>query len=142
MYNLLRLFSPPSLYHKNTEKYRKSIIVVHSKKIESLGGKLHLQSCPPDDVIFNYSARIISTREKFLLSSRLNFRLPVYKPPFYKYFLSFETLIHKLKKLQLAPGHFFNTVIIQVKGIAYKSFYGFKSNKYFQQSLIGQTSSF
>ena len=116
---------------RNLQKYCKTVSTTHSKKLHTLGGKLQLSSCSPDDVIFNYSNRILSTREKYLLSFGLHFGLPVYKPSFYRYFLHFEFLIHTVKSFQISPGHRFETLVSQIKRYAYSTYYGFKSHKVF-----------
>ena len=45
---------------RNLQKYCKTITTTHSKELHTLGGKLQLSSCSPDNVIFNYSNRILS----------------------------------------------------------------------------------
>ena len=79
---------------KNILKFGSWTNSTHNRKLQELGGRLQLTSCNPDNVIFNFSKRLLTTREKFILSFELDFGLPVYKPSFYKYFLSLEKLVH------------------------------------------------
>jgi hypothetical protein len=65
------------------------------------------------------------------LSFGLDFNLPIYKPSFYKYFTSFEKFMTTLKYCRIAPGTNFDILRDQVKRIAYKTFYGFRSHKVF-----------
>jgi hypothetical protein len=67
---------------RNNRKYSNTITAVHQKKLEAIGGKLKLTSCNPDKVIYNFSDRPLTNREKFLLSFGLDFNLPVYKCSF------------------------------------------------------------
>ena len=104
---------------------------IHERKLLRLGACSGLKSCDPSKVIFNYSNRILSQREKYLLSFGLDFCLPVFKPSFYRYFLAFESFVSRLQQFQLAAGYNFSNVIRDVKTIASKHFYNFKSHKVF-----------
>ena len=81
------------------DKLQKKTEVIHERKLQNLGVQLHLSSCKPDEVVFNYSTYVLSARENFLLSFGLDFSLPVFKPSFVKYFLPFEKFIHSLWKI-------------------------------------------
>ena len=116
---------------RNDSNYKNKIRLTHDRKLNNLGGNLDLKSALPDSVIFNYSRRILSDREKFLLSFGLDFNIPVFKIPYFKYFLPFEKLIDSLKKYDIAAGSNFTTLKKQIKHISLKTFYSFKSCKVF-----------
>ena len=109
----------------------KKYSLTHEKKLINLGACNGLKSCDPTKVIFNFSSKVLSDREKYLLSFGLDFCLPVFKPNYFKYFLAFESLITRLKSFCLARECNFNDVVNNVKTIACKYFYGFKSFKVF-----------
>ena len=116
---------------RNIDKYKLTITETHSKKLHKLGARLQLSSCPPNEVIFNYSSYSLSVRERFLLSFGLDFGLPVYKPSFYRYFLQFELLLQNIKSFSTNAGRNFSTLANQIKGIACSTYYGFKPHKVF-----------
>ena len=116
---------------RKTTQLKVKVSAVHDRKLHNIGGRLSLNSCDPDKVIFNYSSTTLSNREKFLLSFGLDFCLPVFKPSFYKYFLDFENLINRLKRLKLSQGFNFDMVVKCVQDVACKTFYGFKRSKVF-----------
>lgn len=62
--------------------------LIHEKKLFNLGACNGLKSCDPSKVIFNYSSKALSEREKYLLSFGLDFCLPVFKPNYFRYFFS------------------------------------------------------
>ena len=95
------------------------------------GGELDLTSASPERVIFNFSDRILSAREQFLISFGLDFNLPIFKPSFYRYFLPYERFMKILERCQLAPRTRFDILKQQIKHVAMKSFYSFKSNRGF-----------
>ena len=112
----------------NLNKFVQSVSSTHSRKLSSLGGRLNLQSCDPHKVIFNFSNKELSSREKFLLSFGLHFNLPVFKPSFFKHFLSIENLIHLISKLDINPNMEFQTIKRNISSKAMSFFYGFKRN--------------
>ena len=71
---------------RKMNRYRQSVQETHERKLSSLGARLHLSSCKPEKVIFNYSNRKLNQREEFLLSFGLDFNLPIHKLSFFKYF--------------------------------------------------------
>lgn len=117
--------------YRNHKKYEATITRIHESKIEQIGGKLRLSSVDPSKVIFNLSDRVLTRRERFLLSFGLDFNLPVFKLSFHKYFLAFENFVKRLENCSIFPGKNFNTLKNQIKHIAYKSFYSFKSSNVF-----------
>ena len=108
-------------------KYSISILEVHKRKISNLGGRYDLTSCDPSKVVFNLSRYELSEREKFLLSFGLNFCLPITKLKFNRYFLSFESLVNRLKQQIILPGKDFAFMVKQIQSTAYKFFFNFKS---------------
>ena len=86
-----------------------------------------MTSCDPSKVIFNLSRYELSEREKFLLSFGLDFCLPITKLKFKRYFLSFESLVNRLKQQTILPGKDFAFMVKQIQSIAYKFFFNFKS---------------
>ena len=110
----------------NVTKYCNTIREVHKRKLLNLGGRYDLTSCDPSKVVFNLSTYVLSEREKFLLSFGLDFCLPITKLKFPKYFLSFESLVNRLKLHNILPGKDFAFMVRSVQSIAYKFFYNFK----------------
>jgi hypothetical protein len=113
--------------HAGNLKYEVDVTKTHHSKLFHLGISTSLDGLNPDKVIFNYSNYALSETEKRLLSFGLEFRLPVYKINFYRYFLSFENLMYKIKSLSNIDATNFNIVKKRIQFIAYKYFYGFKS---------------
>ena len=103
----------------------------HDRKLEALGARRELTSCDPTKVVFNFSRRQLSTREEFLLSFGFDFKLPVFKLSFHKYFLSIEKLIHSVNKCKIRDGHNFGRVLDNIKSVAFNIFYNFKSKDVF-----------
>ncbi|MGL4226872.1 MAG: reverse transcriptase domain-containing protein, partial [Rickettsia sp.] len=74
----------------------------------------------PSDVIFNFSSRILSDKEKFLLSLGLDFRLPNVKLNFASFFLPFEKMFSSISSL---PAHInLDGFRFALKNIAYKGY--------------------
>ena len=109
----------------------KKYALTHEKKLINLRACNGLKSCDLSKVIFNFSSKVLSDREKYLSSFWLDFCWPVFKLNYFKYFLAFESLITSLKSFRLARECNFNDVVNNVKTIACKYFYGFKSLKVF-----------
>ena len=85
------------------------------EKLNALGASLKIQHCSSDDVIFNLSTKILSLREKFLLSFGVKFVLPVYEPNFIKHFFPFETLTTRLNDMSHLNDLHFTAVCGAVK---------------------------
>lgn len=116
-----------------TQGNDKSILKIKAtqrRKLHSLGITNELLPIDPDKVIFNYSDKVLSDREKQLLALGLDFKLPYFKLNFYKYFLPFEELYHTLQNLNSVdvPGP---PLKFHIQNIAQKWFYNFKSHKVF-----------
>ena len=84
--------------HNNVSKNIENVKNIHRGKLEKLGlpNKIHT---PPTDIITNLSSRNLTDEEKYALSFGLEFCLPVHRPNFYSYFLSFEKLYSYLRNL-------------------------------------------
>ena len=113
--------------NRNVKKIELQHKEIHAKKIEKLGGSLEFKKCNPDHVVFNFSDRILSSREKFLLSLGLDFKLPIFKPNFFKYYLLFEKFFWIIKKLKIADGVSFPEMCQEIKA---KIFETFETRKY------------
>ena len=89
---------------KTSEKIRAK----HKVKIEKIGGRIDFKTCDSKSVLFNFSDYNLSSREKLLLSLGLDFKLPAYKPDFYRYFLEFEIFLSRMKRLTIRDGKNFS----------------------------------
>ncbi|KAF7677257.1 hypothetical protein TCON_2655 [Astathelohania contejeani] len=78
----------------------KKIREVHLKKLHHLGIPV-FNSVNPDKVVFNFSKRILSPKEKDFLALGLDFGLVCGKPKFVSHFLGFERLCYLLKNCSL-----------------------------------------
>ena len=70
----------------------------HNKKLGDLGVNNDLAPVDPQKVVFNYSSRVITNKQKTLLAYVLDFDLPVYKINFFQYFLKLESLADRVRK--------------------------------------------
>ena len=116
---LFRTFSERRLEYfiANTKK-------THTKKLHNLGLENDITPCDPDTVIHNYSSVTLAPRIKLLLAFGLDFRLPIFKLDYYKYYLSFEKLAYNLKFIDTDN---FLQVHQSIKDIANRFFHNFKS---------------
>src|SRR5215469_2494160 len=98
----------------------------HEKKLakNGLSGTSQLN---PDKVIFNYSNRTLTKKEKLILSLGLKFRLPTFKLDYYKYFLDFEYLAFSLNKL--IPPDSKDTFLLNLKNTAHLYYKKFNPHK-------------
>ena len=121
-----------SIVTTNTGKVTSKIKDTHSRKLNNLGILNRLKPLDPCKVIFNYSDYHLSSKESNLLTLGLNFRLPIFKLNYFRYFLSFEKLYELLNKIPIYnPREIPNVLPDALKGIANKYFYNFKSHKIF-----------
>lgn len=111
--------------------FRNETIITHERKLSNLGIKNDIGPCDPNKVVFNYSQVNISFRIKTLLAYGLDFCLPVYKIDFYNYFLSIESLVSRIKFLNLHKDVNFPEFLNKLHAISYKYFYNFNSFKVF-----------
>ena len=58
----------------------------HNKKLGDLGVNNDLAPVDPQKVVFNYSSRVITNKQKTLLAYGLDFNLPVYRINFFSIF--------------------------------------------------------
>ena len=107
--------------------------LTHDRKLSNLGIQNDIAPVDPKKVVFNYSSRYISERQRTLLAFGLDFSLPVYKLNFYSFFLKFETIVDRLSKL---PCDQFRDFKERLQFLSFKYFYNFKSSKVFS-SVIG-----
>ena len=115
---------------KITEKKKQNVISGHKKKLHKLGIDNELGPVNPDSVVYNYSSITISHKLKTLLAFGLDFALPVYKINFFSYFMKFESLVVKLKKLVCTEINF-NEFLKNLQTLSYKYYYNVKSYKVF-----------
>ena len=116
------------------EKTRKT----HCKKLNDLGIYNHLKPCNPDNVITNLSSHVIPERIKFILAFGLDFRLPVFKLNFTRFFHSFENFIYIVKGVSksIHNDEFgFNKFINEIKLLSNKFYYNFKPYKVFSSII-------
>lgn len=91
---------------RQINKLKSKIIKVHNNKLTNLGVSTSLNSCQPEEVIFNHSSRQLSPRENFLLSFGLHFHIPDKKFNSIKHFTFFENLANNLRSEPLHNSSF------------------------------------
>ena len=112
-------------------KFVSKIKTIHEKKLNSLGIHTHHSPLDPNKVVFNFSDRIISAKEKSLLTLGLNFGLPVFKLNFYSFFNSFEKLYRILKREPEYKPDTQPSLKSLLHNISFRLFYNFKPYKVF-----------
>ena len=117
--------------HSILSKFEKTTSDTHERKLQKLGIYNNIAPCDPDKIVFNYSKLNISYRIKTLLAYGLDFCLPVYKLDFYRYFLPFESIVSRIKYLNLHKEINFSEFLNKFHAISYKYFYKFSSFKIF-----------
>ena len=95
-----------------------------------MGVNNDLAPVDPQKVVFNYSSRVITNKQKTLLAYGLDFNLPVYKINFFQYFLKLESFADRVRKLPCNPVSF-REFINKLHALSFKYFYNFKSCKIF-----------
>ena len=115
-----------SVVKKSVDKVK----TIHNKKLERLGIRNSLTPLDPNKVIFNKSKRVLSDREKFLLSFGLNFKLPIFKIDFYNYFLAFENMYNHLKNFSQISDNI-PPLRNMLQEMAFKYYYKFNPYKIF-----------
>ena len=116
----------------STAKITNRINEIHENKLKNLGISSQMYPLDPNIVIFNFSNRTFTDKERNLLTLGLNFKLPIYRLSFFDYFLSFENLYSYLSKFSLYnPNNIPNIFKNTLHNIAHKYFYKFKPNKVF-----------
>ena len=82
-------------------------------------------------ILYNFSDRQLTTREKTLFAYEFNFKLPIFKLDFFNYFLSFERIHQQLKKESTVNKNNQASLKAQLHNLAFKYFYSFKPQKNF-----------
>ena len=116
----------------STKNLIRKIDITHEKKLNNLGISSQMHPLDPNKVIFNFSDRVLTDKERNLLTLGLNFNLPIFRLNFFDYFLSFENLYSCLSKFEIYnPNNIPNVFKNTIHNIAHKYFYKFKPNKVF-----------
>ena len=99
---------------------------VQDRKIFRLctGQKRLTNSFNPDDVVFNFSNRLISDKEKEILSKGLNFAVPPTRLNACSFLTPFEKFYNQLKKepVNARSGFFPESIKARLKDVAYSGF--------------------
>ena len=111
--------------NKNMNSYVQDVKRVHERKLLNLGITVP-HFLDPKKVVFNFSDYQLSEREEFLLSLGLDFCLPNFKPSYSHFFLSFEMLFHRLRKLDILSD--LKNFQGELQQFAQKSYMKLKSN--------------
>ena len=114
----LDFYSILAFLNNKEKKLRNNIKTTHNKKLQNLGASVHLNNCDPNKTIFNFSNRVLSSRESFLLSFGLNFGIPTAKPKFTSHFSPFESLATRLKSETISGNATFNSVCQYISNTA------------------------
>ena len=87
-------------------------------------GQKDSNSINPDDEVFNFSTRLISDKEKEILSKGLNFAIPPIKLNLCSFLTPFEKFYHQLKQepININSGFFPESIKAKLKDIAYSGF--------------------
>ena len=117
-----------NIVNTKMNKFKKTTMARHEKKLTN-NGLSNVSHLDPDKVIFNHSNRILTKKEKLVLSLGLNFKLPILKLNHSKYFLDFEFLLHSLNSH--IPLEFKNTFTTNLKNIAHSYYNKFNPKKIF-----------
>ena len=89
--------------HNNIDKYKDNVTLKHAKKLFFLGGYYKPPTVNVNKAVFNLSDRILSRREKELLSLGLKHNFKPYVKEF-QWQLSFELTVNKFQTKQQMPG--------------------------------------
>ena len=120
-----------SFVAKNVRRYVNKILETHDKKLKNLGLTNKFGPINPDNVIFNYSNRVLSEKEKYLLAFGLTCKLPLFKIDFYDWFLSFEKCYQLLSKLDEFVNERLPPLKHVLQTLSHKLYYNFKPHKVF-----------
>ena len=113
-----------SIYQKKTKE-------IHARKLCKIGIINKIEPCDPDKVIFNLSSKPLPPRIKTLLAFGLDFKLPIWKLNFYRYFLHFEKLVCSIAHLPLSSRYSFEDVKRRIRTVGNKYYHGFNASKIF-----------
>jgi hypothetical protein len=98
----------------NTDKKLATVRRTHNKKLNDLGIR-NDHKIDPNNVVFNFSNRVLSSREKELLGLGLDFSLPFPKLDFVNYFTNFESLCHSIVNIDTACGNLYRDYLPRIK---------------------------
>ena len=116
--------------YNSISSFKQRISNTHRKKLSNLGLHNEIEPCNPDKVVLNYSSCSLSPRLKTLLAFGLEFRLPVHKLNYFKYFLGFEAIASRASKFECSKEKM-SEFTHKLHLLAYKYFYNFKPHKIF-----------
>ena len=108
------------MVERNVERFRVDTSITHEIKLRYLGIKNNVSPCNPDRIVFNFSSVCLKTRMKNLLAYVLGLLLPIYKLDFNKYFLSYESLVARIKSLNLDKTTDFTEFMTQLHSLSFK----------------------
>ena len=116
-----------SYINNHNSKKIEEVKEVHRRKLFNLGLRTAREELDPNKLIFNYSRKILSTKEINALANGLKFGLPPKKINYHKFFLSFEKLFIDLKNCDISPllPDGLNRVRTSLKHLAYSTYYSF-----------------
>ena len=110
-------------FNEFTTRYDKKINIIHNKKLHNLSHN-NIKHPPSEQIIFNFSNRILTEEEKDILSLGLDFCLAPSKPKPTEYYVPYEKFAFNLSSCS-----FYNKTagrksdfITELKNISKKSF--------------------
>ena len=109
---------------ENSKKLSQHQRVQDRKIFRLCSGQNNSNSVNPDDVVFNFSDRLISNKEKEILSKGLNFAIPPTKLNSCSFLTPFEKFYNQLKRepINFNSGFFPVSIKAKLKDIAYSGF--------------------
>ena len=116
---------------RGIERHKVRIQETHRRKLSNLGANNSISPLDPNQVIFNFSSRSLTSKEKNLLAYGLNFNLPIFKLDFFNFFLSFERLYRILKDKPIYNSNQQPSLKSILHNLAFRVFYNFKPYKVF-----------
>jgi len=114
--NSFGLKSLSTLVNQSVERSVRTIEAIHHRKLKNLGIDLD-KKVDTNRVIFNFSNRVLTQKEKEALSLGLDFCLRPKKVGFVKFFIPFERMCHLLKNCMIYEDTF-NSVFRKIALLA------------------------
>ncbi|XP_037803032.1 uncharacterized protein LOC119597528 [Penaeus monodon] len=108
------------LIKNNVDNKLRRVDSIHNKKLLNLGINVQ-KKVNKDKVIFNFSDRILTEKQKDILSLGLDYCLPPTKATFHLFYLHFERLCNNLKNCNIYKNNF-NNVTNDITTIANTTF--------------------
>jgi len=108
------------LIKNNVDNKLRRVDSIHNKKLLNLGINVQ-KKVNKDKVIFNFSDRILTEKQKDILSLGLDYCLPPTKATFHLFYLHFEKLCNNLKNCNIYKNNF-NNVTNDITTIANTTF--------------------